>query len=92
MTPTFTTELQQIAEQAAIHIARLNGEADTFEVEGATLIAEIRYEAEIGEDKGDYWTAPSWWIASESVEVAGVYDEDGNNDTEAVAYLEKYLN
>ena len=92
MTPTLTTELQQIAEQAAIHIARLNGENDTFEVEGATIIAEIRYEAEIGEDAGDYWTAPSWWIESERISVEALYDEAGNHNPEAAAYLEKYLN
>ncbi len=86
------TELQAMAQQAAAYIASLNGEADTFEIEGSTLIAEIRYETEIGEDAGDYWTAPSWWIESERVTVEGVYDEEGNNDKEAAAYLERYLN
>ncbi len=92
MTPTTRTELMNIAQNAATHIASLNGEADTFEIEGSTLIAEIRYETEIGEDAGDYWTAPSWWIESERVTVEGVYDEEGNNDKEAAAYLETLLN
>ncbi len=92
MTPTTRTELMNIAKDAAAYIASLNGEADTFEIEGSILIAEIRYETEIGEDAGDYWTAPSWWIESERVTVEGVYDEEGNNDKEAAAYLEKYLN
>jgi len=81
-----------MAQQAATYIARLNGENDTFEIEGETLIAEIYYEAEIGEDAGDYWTAPSWWIEREQIRVEGVYDEDGNNDKETAAYLETLLN
>lgn len=92
MIQTTCTELEQIAKQAAAYIARLNGEADTFEVEGATLMAEICYEAEIEEDAGDYWTAPSWWIERERISVEGVYDEEGNNDKEAAAYLETLLN
>ncbi len=54
MTPTTRTELMNIAKNAATYISHLNGEADTFEVEGATLMAEICYEAEIEEDAGDY--------------------------------------
>lgn len=92
MIQTTCTELEQIAKQAAAYIARLSGEADTFEVEGATLMAEICYEAEIEEDAGDYWTAPSWWIERERISVEGVYDEEGNNDKEAAAYLETLLN
>ncbi len=92
MTTTVHTELEQIAKQASNYIANLNGETDIFEVEGATHIAEICYEAEIGEDAGDYWTAPSWWIERERISVEGVYDEEGNNDKEAAAYLETLLN
>lgn len=92
MTPTTRTELMNIAKNAATYISHLNGEADTFEVEGATLMAEICYEAEIEEDAGDYWTAPSWWIERKRISVEGVYDEEGNNDKEAAAYLETLLN
>lgn len=92
MTTAAHTELQTMAKQAATYIARLNGENHTFEIEGETLIAEICYEAEIGEDARDYWTAPSWWIEREQIRVEGVYDEDGNNDKEAAAYLETLLN
>ncbi len=92
MTTVAHTELQAMAQQAAAYIANLNGESSTFEVAGAAHIAEICYEVEIGEDAGDWWTAPSWWIESERVTVEGVYDEEGNNDKEAAAYLEKYLN
>jgi len=52
----------------------------------------ISYEAKTGEDRGDYLTAPSWWIDQETVNVEGVYNEDGNNDTEAVQWLTKQLN
>ena len=92
MTTSTHIELQQIAKQAAAYITRLNGESDTFQIDGATLSAVIAYEAETGEDKGDYWTAPSWWIERETVSVEGVYDENGNNDTEAAEWPAKQLN
>lgn len=92
MTTSTHIELQQIAKQAAAYITRLNGESDTFQIDGATLSAVIAYEAETGEDKGDYWTAPSCWIERETVSVEGVYDENGNNDTEAAEWLAKQLN
>ena len=34
MTTATHTELQQIAEQAAAYIARLNDECDTFQIDG----------------------------------------------------------
>ncbi len=92
MTTATHTELQQIAKQASAYITRLKGECDTFQIDGATISAVIAYEAEISEDEGDYWTAPSWWIEWETVSVEGVYDEDGNNDTEAAEWLAKQLN
>ena len=92
MTPTTRTELMNIAKDAAAYIDRLNGECDTFQIDGATLSAVIAYEAEIGEDRGDYWTAPSWWIEWEIVKVKCVYNEDGDNDTEAAEWLAKQLN
>lgn len=92
MTTAMHTELQQIAKEAAAYITRLNGESDTFQIDGATLSAVISYEAETGEDAGDYWTAPSWWIERETAHVEGVYDEDGENDKEAAEWLAKQLN
>ena len=56
MTTATHTELQQIAEQAAAYIARLNDECDTFQIDGETLSAVIAYEAETDEYRGDYWT------------------------------------
>jgi hypothetical protein len=44
------------------------------------------------EDKGDYWTAPSWSIEDETVAVEAVYDEDGEEDKEAADWLKKMLN
>ena len=92
MTPTTRTELMNITKEAAAYIARLGGECDTFQIDGATLSAVITYEAETGEDRGDCWTAPGWWIEREAVSVEGVYNEDGENDTEAVEWLAKQLN
>lgn len=71
MTTTTHAELMNIAKQAADYINRLNGECDTFQIDGATLSAVITYEAETGENRGDYWTAPSWWIERETVSVEG---------------------
>lgn len=92
MTTATHTELMNIAKDAAAYINRLNGECDTFEIDGATLTAVITYDAEIVEDKGDYWTAPSWSIEDETVAIEAVYDEDGNEDKEAADWLKKMLN
>ena len=81
-----------IAKQAAACINRLNGECNTFDIYGDSLTAIITYEAEIGKDPGDYWTAPSWCIERETVSVEEVYNEDGENDPEAVKWLENQLN
>lgn len=87
MTPTTRTELMNIAKQAAAYIARLGGECDTFQIDSETLSVVIRYEVETGEDKDD-----CWWIEQETVNVERVYNEDGDNDTEAVEWLAKQLN
>ena len=92
MTTTTHAELMNIAKQAADYINRLNGECDTFQIDGATLPAVITNEAETGENRGDYWTAPSWWIERETVSVEGGYNEDGENDPEAAEWLAKQLN
>ena len=90
-TATYTT-MQNLAKQAAAYITKLNGEAETFEIESNGITAVIAYDAEIGEDKGDYWTAPSWWIENDKATVKGVYNEDGEDDPEAAEWLEKQLN
>lgn len=91
MTTATHIELMQIATKAAAYITKLNGESETFEIEGDTLIAVIAYEAEIGEDAGDHYTAPSWWVKHEEAKVVAVYNEDGD-DTEATEWLKKMLN
>lgn len=58
MTTATHTELQQIAEQAAAYIARLNGECDTFQIDGETLSAVIAYEAETGRGSGRLLDGP----------------------------------
>lgn len=85
------TELMQIAKDAAKYITKLNGESKTFEIEGNTVTAIIAYEAEIGYDKGDYWTAPCSWVEHDEIKVVAVYNE-GGDDTEAAEWLKKMLN
>lgn len=92
MNTTTHTELMQIAKEAADYITKLNGESETFEVEGATLTAVIDYRATIGEDAGDRWTASDWWIESEEVRVEAVYNEEGNKDPELTEWMKKMLN
>ncbi|WP_347297138.1 hypothetical protein [uncultured Bacteroides sp.] len=92
MTTATHTAMLNLAKQAAVYISRLNGEADTFEVEHNGMTAVIAYEAEVGYDKGDYWTAPYSWIEREMVNVEAVYNEDGDDDAEAAEWLKKMLN
>lgn len=92
MTSRLHSELQDIAKRAAAYITQQHGESGTFEIEGATMTAVISYEAEIGEDPGDRWTAPSWWIEKESSRVRAVYDVEGNEDYESARWLEDALN
>lgn len=67
MTTATHTELMQIAKEAAAYITKLNGESKTFEIEGDTMTAVIEYKAEIGYDKGDYWTAPCSWVERDAL-------------------------
>ncbi len=92
MTTTIHTEMLKLADKAATYITNLNGESESFEVESNGIIAVVTYKAEIGEDAGDYWTAPSCWIKSETATVEGVYNKNGENDTEAAEWLKKMLN
>lgn len=92
MNATTHTELLQLAKMAADYITKLNGESETFEVEGATLTAVIDYRATIGEDAGDRWTASDWWIENEEVRVEGVYNEEGDKDPELTEWMKKMLN
>ena len=91
MTTATHNELLTLARQAADYITKLNGESETFDVETENFTACINYEAEIGEDKGDYWTAPSWWVKSEKATVKAVFNDDGE-DKEAAEFLQKMLN
>ncbi len=86
MTTERLTELRDIAKQAADYISDLNGESETFQIDGDTLTAAITYTADICDDKGD------WWLENERVIVYGVYDENEANDKEAAKWLEQQLN
>ncbi len=55
-------------------------------------LAVIAYEAEIAEDKGDYWTAPYSWIEYERTTVKAVYGAEGDKDQEATKWLQEALN
>ncbi len=94
MTPVNHTALQSLATAAATIIANLNGESTTFEVEHDGFMAEIAYNAQIGEDRGSRATAPSWWVESEQIAVNWVYnaESDDDNDTEAQVWLTNELN
>lgn len=67
-----------IAAQAKQYIDKLNGENEAFEIEHAGYLVFFNYEAETGEDPGDNWTAPSWWIGRENIEITEAWDADGN--------------
>lgn len=92
MTTTTLTELQQIANKAFNYINRLNGESTGFEIEYAGYLVFFNYEAEIGEDPGDRWTAPSWWIECENIEVVEAWDADGNECSEIARAVADALN
>ncbi|MCB6995358.1 hypothetical protein LI089_03280 [Alistipes communis] len=47
MTSTTRTELMNLAKQAAAYITKLNGEAETFEIESNGITAVIAYGAEL---------------------------------------------
>lgn len=67
-----------IAAQAKQYIDKLNGENEAFEIERAGYLVFFNYEAKTGEDEGDNYTAPSWWIEHENIEVIEAWDEAGN--------------
>lgn len=91
MTTDIHTELEKLAEKIFARVADLNGESRTFEAYAENYSADVRYTATIGEDKGDYWTAPSWWIEEEDIEVLAVYDGEGDEDKEAARLLARML-
>ena len=73
-----TTAYNQFAKEIANYINyHCDGVDEGFEIEYEGFTAFVSYKAEIREDAGDYWTAPSWWIERETVSVEGVYNEDG---------------
>ena len=72
------TDLMNIAAQARQYINRLNGENEAFEIEHAGYLVFFNYEAEVNSDPGDNWTAPSWWIERENIEVTEAWDAEGN--------------
>lgn len=92
MTTTIFNELTQIAIKAANYLNGLCSDSETFQVDGETLSAVIRYNAETKYYEGDYWTALGSVTENEMVTVEGIYDEDWENNKEYTEYLQKLLN
>lgn len=88
------TQLNQLAKAINNEICKMYGNSGAFDVECGNLVAFGRYEAEIAEDKGSYWTAPSAWVESERVIVEALFDNEGNEieNLEYIAYLNKMMN
>jgi len=88
------TQLQQLAKAINNEVCKMYGNSGAFDVECGNLVAFGRYEAEIGFDKGDRWTAPSEWVENERVIVEALFDEWGDEieNAEYIAYLNNMLN
>lgn len=88
------TQLQQLAKAINEVIGTMNSNSGAFDVECGQLVAFGRYEVEIGEDEGDYWTAPAWWVEKERVIVEALFDNEGEEieNPEYIAYLNKMMN
>ena len=88
-----TTTYNQFAKEIANYITyHCDGENKGFEIEYEGFTASVSYTAEIREDAGDYWTAPSWAIEKERTTVAAVWDEQGNEYPEIAEALQVLLN
>lgn len=88
------TQLNQLAKAINNEICKMYGNSGTFDVECGNLVAFGRYEAEIGEDKGDRFTAPSWWVSGQRVVVEALFDNEGEEieNADYIAYLNKKMN
>lgn len=88
------TQLQQLAKAINEVIGTMNSNSGTFDVECGNLVAFGRYEVEIGEDEGDYWTAPAWWVERERVVVEALFDNEGEEieNADYIDYLNEILN
>lgn len=92
MNAELRAELNDLYFDAVSHIKELNGRSETFFAYSENFTAEIDYRATIGEDAGDRWTAPDWWIESEEIRVEGVYNEEGDELPELTEWMNKKLN
>lgn len=87
-------QLNQLAQAINSGIIFSNEGSGRFDVECGNLVAFGRYEAEIAEDKGSYWTAPSAWVERERVIVEALFDNEGEEieNADYIAYLNEILN
>lgn len=92
-----TTDLQTLARKAADYITfTCRGEADSFEVEHKGYVAFVSYKPEyrdaIGGSYENYEFEHISELVSETVEVASVWDEKGNECPELAEALQMMLN
>lgn len=83
-----TTTYNQFAKEIANYINyHCDGVDEGFEIEYEGFTAFVSYKAEIREDAGDYWTAPSWTIEKESTTVAAPYGMNKGTNTRKLQRL-----
>lgn len=92
-----TTDYQALAKQAADYITfNCNGINDGFEVTDNGYIAFINYEAEYKDAIGGSYEGrefePIAELVKETVTVAAVWDQDGNEYPEIAKALQLMLN
>jgi hypothetical protein len=85
-----TAQLNKWAKQINTEITE--GESKVYDSWFEGFGAEVKYECEVGEDAGDYWTAPAWWIESAKLEVVALWNEDGEDCPEELAQINTLLN
>lgn len=83
--------IRQWADAISPILANVQNESlATFEHHFAGYQANITWACTIHVDKGDYWTAPSWWSDNETLSI-DVIDEEGDSRPEIASILHKFL-
>lgn len=97
MTSATHTEIQKFAKQIADYVTfSCRGESEGFEISRNGYTAFVDYEAEYREVRGGDSYCDRWEMTSElvreSVTVASVWDEEGNDCPEFADALQILLN
>lgn len=91
MTTLTTTQINEMAQQILMSLE--GGESKTILHTYKGYEAEINYTCEVSVEEGDYWTAPSWDIVSDKIEVVNVWDIINEVEaTDVAEQLAKLLN